>query len=285
MFQKVYLKYLVEQNENYYILVRRLGKQLKGVFVNELIKSLSKKNKSKIKRTQMYYFDKLMKTNDEIIFKRFYEFKKKYDRKVEKENIKEEFPDIALLTSYIKSFNKVSKHAILLYTELISLYLAIIIYINKQEIESKIKNTSNSTQITKLKKMLNGLDERKLRLNQTDMKKILNLQQPELKELKNELIETAVNLTDKYSKYLEIYRFTHLITRSSYFKDNKDDIEKDDMNFDSIDKTFGRIDYSLILDELKSDRNRLWLMHLITTTIYRMHSQLIQPLKINLILK
>jgi len=285
VFQKVYLKYLVEQNENYYILVRRLGKQLKGVFVNELIKSLSKKNKSKIKRTQMYYFDKLMKTNDEIIFKRFYEFKKKYDRKVEKENIKEEFPDIALLTSYIKSFNKVSKHAILLYTELISLYLAIIIYINKQEIESKIKNTSNSTQITKLKKMLNGLDERKLRLNQTDMKKILNLQQPELKELKNELIETAVNLTDKYSKYLEIYRFTHLITRSSYFKDNKDDIEKDDMNFDSIDKTFGRIDYSLILDELKSDRNRLWLMHLITTTIYRMHSQLIQPLKINLILK
>jgi hypothetical protein len=285
VFQKVYLKYLVEQNENYYILVRRLGKQLKGVFVNELIKSLSKKNKSKIKRTQMYYFDKLMKTNDEIIFKRFYEFKKKYDRKVEKENIKEEFPDIALLTSYIKSFNKVSKHAILLYTELISLYLAIIIYINKQEIESKIKNTSNSTQITKLKKMLNGLDERKLRLNQTDMKKILNLQQPELKELKNELIETAVNLTDKYSKYLEIYRFTHLITRSSYFKDNKDDIEKNDMNFDSIDKTFGRIDYSLILDELKSDRNRLWLMHLITTTIYRMHSQLIQPLKINLILK
>jgi hypothetical protein len=230
------------------------------MFVKELIQAINHKNKTTIKRTQMYYFDKLMKTNDEIFFKRFYEFRNKYNQGVEKENIKEEFPDIALLTNYIKSFNKVSKHAILLYTELISLYLAIIIYINKQEIESKIKNTmnikntSNSTQITKLKKMLNGLDERKLGLNQTDMERILNLQQPELKELKNELIETAVNLTDRYSKYLEIYRFTHIITKSSYFKDNKDDIEKDDIDFDSIDKPFERIDYSLILDELKSEQ-------------------------------
>jgi hypothetical protein len=95
----------------------------------------------------MYYFTKLIKTNDEIIFKRFYEFKKKYDREVGKENIKKEFTDIALLNSYIKSFNKVSKHTILIYTELISLYLAIIIYINTQEIESKIKNTSNSTRL------------------------------------------------------------------------------------------------------------------------------------------
>jgi ankyrin repeat protein len=223
LYRIFYLNYLMAQVKSYCLFLRDIEKELRKTFVSELVRSVKSKNTANpIKGTRVIYFDRIMKSEDEMIFKAYPEFKQRCINLIEKGSIKGEFSSSKLFYHAAETFRRLSLTKISIYNMLCTYFYApLIAYLDYREKEDKVYKKMMETNdlqlkrqafdtfqylLSKEKSFLEGIESE---YSQNDIQTLmLDFPTEKSRLIKDELIDGYIDILDRSSKYMEMYSYT-----------------------------------------------------------------------------